>query len=131
MLEHLYQLLKRPTVDWFSRHKIANGEIKINNFTIIYLRANEITNVNEDIESTPDKMPLSENTLKSLEDELNVSNKFENEAGVLNMFSFREQINVDTLDVIETTLVQIDSEKFINIAINMAFRINRYGGSIV
>lgn len=87
--------------------------------------------MNEDIESTPDKMPLSENTLKSLEDELNVSNKFENEAGVLNMFSFREQINVDTLDVIETTLVQIDSEKFINIAINMAFRINRYGGSIV
>ena len=67
--------------------------------------------MNEDIESTPDKMPLSENTLKSLEDELNVSNKFENEAGVLNMFSFREQINVDTLDVIETTLVQIDSEK--------------------
>ena len=87
--------------------------------------------MNEDIESTPDKMPLSENTLKSLEDELNVSNKFENEAGVLNMFSFREQINVDTLDVIETTLVKIDSEKFINIAINMAFRINRYGGSIV
>lgn len=87
--------------------------------------------MNEDIESTPDKMPLSENTLKSLEDELNVSNKFENEAGVLNMFSFREQINVDTLDVIETTLVQIDSEKFINIAINIAFRINRYGGSTV
>lgn len=49
----LNQLLKKPSVDLFERHKIANGERMVNTFIRIYLREKFIVNVNDETIKTP------------------------------------------------------------------------------
>ena len=98
----------------------------------MHLSAKLIISVKDDIESIPDKIPLSENTLilPSEYDE-NISTKLENDILILlpKIFLPREQMKVVMSDVAPIIDVQISIEKFMKIDTNNNLKQNLCGVS--
>lgn len=132
--KHFNQLLNRPEVEGFIRHIIAKGDRRIKTLIIIYLRANVIINVKEEIESMPVRMPFSENILRLFPVVYeNVSIKLEKDISVCfpKIFCPNEQINVVISEVASIMYVQSVKEKFIKIATRNNLTKNLYGVSIL
>ena len=92
----LSQLLKKPDVFLFNRHKNANGESKISIFVNIYLRVNVITKLKEEIEIMLVRIPSIEKILKfELDVPLSSLISEEKEIFLLKIFPPSSQIKFD------------------------------------